>query len=53
MTEEMLKHIVREKKAYLDMRTADYCNRSNNLKSVVLVGKAVSIFLNLVAKRCV
>lgn len=52
MTEELLKHIVREKKAYLDMRTADYCNRSNNLKSVVLVGKADSVFLSLVAKRC-
>lgn len=52
MTEEMLKHIVQEKKAYLDMRTADYCNRSNNLKSVVLVGKEDSIFLSLVAKRC-
>ena len=53
MNEELLKHIVREKKAYLDMRTADYCNRSNNLKSVVLVGKADSVFLSLVAKRCV
>ena len=52
MTEELLKHIVQEKKAYLDMRTADYCNRSNNLKSVVLVGKADSVFLSLVAKRC-
>lgn len=52
MTEEMLKQIVQEKKAYLDMRTADYCNRSNNLKSAVLVGKEDSIFLSLVAKRC-
>ena len=52
MNEELLKHIVHEKKAYLDMRTADYCNRSNNLKSVVLVGKEDSIFLSLVAKRC-
>ena len=52
MNEELLKHIVHEKKAYLDMRTADYCNRSNNLKSVVLVGKADSVFLSLVAKRC-
>ena len=52
MTEEMLKHIVQEKKAYLDMRTADYCISSNNLKSVVLVGKADSVFLSLVAKRC-
>ena len=52
MNEELLKHIVREKKAYLDMRTADYCNRSNNLKSGILVGKADSVFLSLVAKRC-
>lgn len=52
MNEELLKHVVREKKAYLDMRTADYCNRSNNLKSVILVGKADSVFLSLVAKRC-
>lgn len=52
MTEEMLKHIVQEKKAYLDMHTTDYCNRSNNLKSVVLVGKEESVFLSLVAKRC-
>ena len=52
MTEELLKHIVQEKKAYLDMRTADYCNRSNNIMSAVLVGKADSVFLSLVAKRC-
>lgn len=52
MNEELLKHIVQEKKAYLDMRTADHCNRSNNLKSVILVGKADSVFLSLVAKRC-
>ena len=52
MNEELLKHIVHEKKAYLDMRTADHCNRSNDLKSVVLVGKADSVFLSLVAKRC-
>lgn len=52
MTEELLKHIVREKKAYLDMRTADYCNRSNNIMSAVLVGKEDSVFLSLVAKRC-
>lgn len=51
MTEELLKRIVQEKKAYLDMRTADYCNRSNNM-SAVLVGKEDSAFLSLVAKRC-
>ena len=53
MNEELLKHIVHEKKAYLDKRTADYCNRSNNIMSAVLVGKEDSQFLNLVAKRCV
>lgn len=52
MNEELLKHIAQEKKAYLDMRTADHCNRSNNIMSAVLVGKEDSVFLSLVAKRC-
>lgn len=52
MTEELLKHIVQEKKAYLDSRTAYHRNHSNNIMSAVLVGKEDSQFLNLVAKRC-
>lgn len=51
MTEELLKHIVQEKKAYLDSRTAYHCEQCNEM-SAVLVGKEDSIFLNLVAKRC-
>lgn len=51
MTEEPLKHIVQEKKAYLDSRTAYHCEQCNEM-SAVLVGKEDSVFLNLVAKRC-
>lgn len=51
MTEELLKHIVQEKKAYLDSRTAYHCKQCNEM-SAVLVGKEDSVFLNLVAKRC-
>lgn len=51
MTEELLKHIVQEKKAYLDSRTAYHCEQCNEM-SAVLVGKEDSVFLNLVAKRC-
>lgn len=51
MTEELLKHIVHEKKAYLDSRTTYHCKQCNEM-SVVLVGKEDSVFLNLVAKRC-
>ena len=51
MTEELLKHIVQEKKAYLDTWTAYHCKQCNEM-SAVLVGKADSMFLKLVAKRC-
>lgn len=52
MNEELLKHIVQERKAYLDARTVYYCNHSNNIMSAILVGKEESLFLSLVAKRC-
>ena len=51
MTEELLKRIVQEKKAYLDSRTAYHCEQCNEM-SAVLVGKEDSVFLNLVVKRC-
>ena len=52
MTEEMLKHIVQEKKAYLDTWTAYHCKQCDSIMSAVLVGKEDSMFLKLVAKRC-
>lgn len=51
MTEEMLKQIVQEKKAYLDSRT-EYHSKQHNEMSAVLVGKEDSMFLSLVARRC-